>query len=298
MQNLIYRFNHEGCPCCGTTNHLPFFVNPKPLTIQNSEDFFYGGHEYIHAAIQCTRCKFIAIDSNLTGNEIDQLYRVADNEYYLETSPQRAIYYRRVQKQLRKTRRLDILNNTHHPIIDLAAGSGEWLELWQKDKYATELSGTLVKILTQKGIQVIPQEISEISEQLFSMVSMFDFLEHVDNPKETLDMACRRLIPGGVLVIGVPDFGNLVARILRHKYYLFTPMHLGYYRNISLEYLLGQNPSIESFVLLKSPPFPISLQSLFKWVKTLKLPMLKNLEKVILPIGYSASIIAVANLKR
>ncbi|MEM6737197.1 MAG: class I SAM-dependent methyltransferase [Bacteroidota bacterium] len=285
------------CPCCGHNNLKVYVKKHSTQPIENAEDFFYGGHSFISSASQCKACQFIFLENCPTQDEIEKFYSAAEITYYLDTSYQRRIYFQSLYRKLDNSSLLDSVHQSASPILDIGAGSGEWLDLWKKKKYATESNELLIKILINRGIEVTPKSLDKLQKRSFSMISFFDFLEHIKHPQDFLNHVCSLMEPGGLLVIGVPDFGNLPARLFGKRYYLFTPMHLCYYNKVSMSHLLQRCEYIEDFKILKSPGFPITLKSLFKWIKAIRVSLPNSIENFVLPFGYSASLIAIARIK-
>jgi SAM-dependent methyltransferase len=106
----------------------------------------------------------------------------------------------------------------------------------------------------------------------FDVVSAFDLIEHVPDPRAFLRDCARRLKPGGVLLISTPDTGHFLRYLMGSRWPMLQPMqHLflfsrraldralraeGFdhvsvntaYKTLSLEYLLNQikplNPTL------------------------------------------------------
>ncbi len=69
----------------------------------------------------------------------------------------------------------------------------------------------------------------------FDVVTLYETLEHVYQPKATLDEALRILKPGGRLVVEVPNFGAALRRLFRRYWMsIMTPVHLHHFTRGSL----------------------------------------------------------------
>ena len=67
------------------------------------------------------------------------------------------------------------------------------------------------------------------------VITMFDVIEHLPQPRESLALCVRYLKPGGVIVITTGDFGSLAARWAGTKWRLMTPpQHLWFFTQESL----------------------------------------------------------------
>jgi 2-polyprenyl-3-methyl-5-hydroxy-6-metoxy-1,4-benzoquinol methylase len=62
------------------------------------------------------------------------------------------------------------------------------------------------------------------------VITLFDVIEHLPRPDETLSLCARHLRPGGVIVITTGDFRSLAARLAGAKWRLMTPpQHLWFF---------------------------------------------------------------------
>jgi SAM-dependent methyltransferase len=60
----------------------------------------------------------------------------------------------------------------------------------------------------------------------FDVVTMFDFIEHVRDPRATLSAASRVLVPGGSLLISTPRTGSAVHRLAGRQWPQYREEHL------------------------------------------------------------------------
>ncbi len=59
------------------------------------------------------------------------------------------------------------------------------------------------------------------------VITFWDVLEHLPDPRRTLEQACCRLAPGGLLLLTLPNFGSYQARHFGEDWYaLSLPRHL------------------------------------------------------------------------
>jgi SAM-dependent methyltransferase len=67
------------------------------------------------------------------------------------------------------------------------------------------------------------------------VIVLFDVIEHLAEPRETLALCGRYLNPGGIIVITTGDFGSIVARIAGARWRLMTPpQHLWFFTQESM----------------------------------------------------------------
>jgi SAM-dependent methyltransferase len=70
------------------------------------------------------------------------------------------------------------------------------------------------------------------------VIVLFDVIEHLPQPRETLDLCCQQLNPGGIIVITTGDFGSTAAKLTGVKWRLMTPpQHLWFFTQESVHRL-------------------------------------------------------------
>jgi SAM-dependent methyltransferase len=70
------------------------------------------------------------------------------------------------------------------------------------------------------------------------VIVLFDVIEHLPQPRETLALCCQHLNPGGIIVITTGDFGSPVARLAGARWRLMTPpQHLWFFTRESMRRL-------------------------------------------------------------
>jgi 2-polyprenyl-3-methyl-5-hydroxy-6-metoxy-1,4-benzoquinol methylase len=74
----------------------------------------------------------------------------------------------------------------------------------------------------------------------FDVVTMWDVLEHVTSPADTLAQVRQWLTQDGWLFLNLPDAGSLIARCAGRRWMLLLREHLWYFDATCLSRLLGQ----------------------------------------------------------
>ena len=74
------------------------------------------------------------------------------------------------------------------------------------------------------------------------VVALWDVIEHLPSPRETVESLCTWLRPGGVLALSTGDVGSLTARLHGADWSLMTPpWHQFYFSRTTLRRLLEQS---------------------------------------------------------
>lgn len=75
----------------------------------------------------------------------------------------------------------------------------------------------------------------------FDLILLYQVLEHLPHPSETLSQCKRLLKPGGILIVAVPNFGSWQARLFREQWFhLDVPRHLVHFTKESLSVVLNR----------------------------------------------------------
>jgi ubiquinone/menaquinone biosynthesis C-methylase UbiE len=111
----------------------------------------------------------------------------------------------------------------------------KWMTGWSKEHY---------------GLDIVPGTLFDMTleDASFDVVTLWDVLEHVPDPRKTLKECRRVLKPGGLLVVNYPDIGSLVSRLMGRRWVFLLSIHLYYYTEESIQDILGQT----GFKVLKS----------------------------------------------
>ncbi len=110
--------------------------------------------------------------------------------------------------------------------LDVGAGTGSILELLAEygPAYGIELSETALDIMRQRGVTSVVRSDAEepipFKSNIFSVVTCFDVLEHLENDTGLMKEMIRVCEPGGHILVTVPAMPFLWSRhddALHHK---------------------------------------------------------------------------------
>jgi len=176
---------------------------------------------------------------------------------------------------LRAARVLAKLDRKNPRVLDIGCGRGLLLRAFQQqggEVLGTEFSDGACRFARE--VLKIPVQVGLLHElnfpdQSFDVVVMWHVLEHVSDPRPTLAEVSRILRPGGIFLVGVPDFGSPEARLTQAGWFhLDMPRHLSHHTRGSLEKILqaaGMRPAWVSYLAPEYDCFSF-VQSLLNWL--------------------------------
>jgi 2-polyprenyl-3-methyl-5-hydroxy-6-metoxy-1,4-benzoquinol methylase len=161
----------------------------------------------------------------LSKAELDELYKEADLDHWRYESDNRVDW----QIAARWLNR----NSFQGTILDIGCFGGEFLECLGEGwgKYGVEINKGAVRRAGEKGISILCdnfEQISGISMQ-FDVVSAFDVIEHMGNPRYMLEQMARLTRKGGTIVLSSGNSLSASWRFMGSKYwYCFIPEHISF----------------------------------------------------------------------
>lgn len=156
-------------------------------------------------------------------------------------------------------------------ILDVGCALGGFLYLAKQDGYSisgVEISESSADHASKRlGIEVHNCDLvsANLPSEHYDIVTMWDVIEHLQSPHDTLSEINRLLRPDGMLMFSTGDAGSFFARLTGKYWHLMTPpQHLFFYNNENLKKLfqnhgfyikeakhLGKRAGLE-FILLKA----------------------------------------------
>lgn len=125
-------------------------------------------------------------------------------------------------------------------ILDVGAGSGDFLQYCKDNKYqvtGTEPSETARAIAKEKGIQLY-ESIDHVLDQKFDVITMWHVLEHIPNLFDCLEQLKSLLKEDGKLIVAVPNFKSYDAEYYQEYWAAYdVPRHLWHFSQKSIQNL-------------------------------------------------------------
>jgi SAM-dependent methyltransferase len=132
-------------------------------------------------------------------------------------------------------------------VLDVGCGSGSFLDLVRRtgpdrETLGLELSPRAVASARQQGLPVELRSLAdhvEANPGAFAVVTAFQVLEHIPEPRPFIEGLLAAVAPGGPLIVGVPDNDGYLRETTRLLSYPLNmpPHHMGLWREGSLRRL-------------------------------------------------------------
>lgn len=222
------------CNLCGSSDSLllyPSTIDP----VSDVEDYSafqctstgYGKH---HAIVKCRQCGLVYANPRNNSTDVLKKYIKVEDPLYFEERQGRVITF---EKHLRPLHYF-----TGPPdgrtLLDIGAHIGVFVEVANKAGWKAmgiEPSHWSVEIAKKFGIELIEGTLasSNLPDNHFDVVTLWDVIEHLSDPKAELEQVFRVLKPGGWVVIHTMNIESLFARLMGSKWPWLMEMHLYYF---------------------------------------------------------------------
>ena len=193
---------------------------------------------------RCSACGFMFMNPRFSMHLVKNLYNEdyysgnAEYSYYDERDAE--TYSRFVwERRIKKIRQYVQTGN----FLDVGCAFGGLLKT--ASEYFTpfgieisKYSGSRAKALFGENIHIGSLSDHHFKHSFFSVITMIELLEHVNDPIPAVTECYNLLKKGGLLIIQTANMDGLQAKILKEKYGYFMPGHFSYFTKSNLEDLL------------------------------------------------------------
>lgn len=227
------------CPLCGAD---------RPLALYQVTDWQYGlGGEFI--IVRCAQCRGMYLNPRPDAQELARFYP-ADYAAYTREPLQEGSWLGRCIRLYGLAKRSHAVSRlvAGGRLLDIGCATGDWLALLRGGGLwsvaGVEIDPHAASIARERyGLQVWNGAVDEVDipPASFDVITLWDVLEHLPDPRTSLLRIATWLRPGGWLVIRTPDAGSLHARLWGQYWAgLDPPRHVVVFDRVSLARLLDQ----------------------------------------------------------
>jgi SAM-dependent methyltransferase len=212
--------------CCGSTHH-------KKLFTKNG-----------YTIVSCSYCSLVFVNPQPDKETLSSFYHSTQNYYVENYARKESSKMRDARREIRRITRL-LGRKSDISLLDigcscgflLAAAKNRKWEAYGIDRSEKEIEYARKTYQVNALVADFPHSIS-LPPKEFDAITMFDVIEHLQNPLAALQLCYNLLAPGGILIIGTPDFGHSKAQQLGAQWPdIKPPEHLYYFSRDSLIFL-------------------------------------------------------------
>ena len=231
MNNII-------CPWCGSEKtQIHLWIKDEFLT---HEEF------QIH---ECQKCGLLFTEPRPSKDKIGEYYK--SEEYYSHQENKHGFIpkvYESVKSiNLKHKYKIATKGIKAGKILDIGCGVGDFLNTMEKHDW--ECTGVEpseeAKTIARKRIKAnlyAPEEINQMPNASFDMITMWHVLEHVDDLKWQVEQSTRLIKPNGRIVIAVPNYKSYDAEYYKELWAAYdVPRHLNHFNKKSLSNIFKTN---------------------------------------------------------
>jgi SAM-dependent methyltransferase len=230
------------CNLCGRDDWTLRFRATIEATDDLNVDAFrctnpgYGHHPQI---VQCRHCGYVYANPRWETGELIGAYAAVEDQTYLEERAGRELTFRKHLEALEK--RTGGANGRR--LLDVGAYIGVFVETAEAagwNALGVVPSQWAAGVAQGEGLAVIEGTLdaAELEGERFDVVTLWDVIEHVADPRLELAKCFDLLAPGGFVAVHTMDIDSLAARVMGRRWPWLMDMHIHYFSKRTLREML------------------------------------------------------------
>ncbi|HUI63792.1 MAG TPA: class I SAM-dependent methyltransferase [Bacteroidota bacterium] len=221
------------CGICGGID-LTFLYSARDINFGTTAEEF--------SVMECPACGVV---QTVPRPPEDSLAKYYPASYYPQTETEAREYERIIGRFQREKVKLMRRYRQTGMVLDVGCGAGYFVREASMAGYSAEgveFSHQAVEFAKAHcKVHAVEGDVLEVSfgDRKFDIVTLWNVLEHLPHPAESIQKIHSLLKPGGILIAAVPNFCSFQARVFRDRWYhLEVPRHLYHFGPDSLAKLL------------------------------------------------------------
>lgn len=218
--------SRELCPVCSSNGAQELLRAP---------DRFHGRREQ-YALVRCSSCSLAWLSKPPESSEMHLHYTDAYDRLISAAGDNPARWGFRLDAIARFKK--------SGSLLDLGCSAGSFLESMRSESwklFGIEMSAKAARTAEERtGARVFVGDILDapFPRESFDVVTCFDVLEHVYEPRKVMQRIANWLKPGGIFYVLVPNIDSAEARVFRTYWHgLELPRHLFHFSPKSLSFV-------------------------------------------------------------
>ena len=227
------------CNLCGSSEyeivHKGLKDEKVDLTKKYSSSSNIIGNDQI---VKCKNCGLKYVNPRLTDNEIVSGYSEGSDELFVSQAKGRELTFKKSLKLINKY-------SKKGKILDIGTAGGSFLKAAKDDGWQVE-GIEPNKWLCDWGFKNYEIKIKQgtifnhkFKKDEFDAITLWDVLEHVTDPKKTLEECNKIMKQNGLLVVNYPNIGSLASRLMGKRWIFLLSVHLFYFDKKTIKKMLN-----------------------------------------------------------
>lgn len=229
MENTIEKLNR--CRVCGSREHSVLFIKDN------------------YEVTKCGNCGLVFLNFAPSDKFLSDYYA----EDFFNDSGTKDGYsdYKEEAVNLERTfrRRINILKRYQEKggaLLDIGCATGEFMKLAAEywNVYGVEISSYASRVAEERGLNVFNGKLeqSPYLNSGFNVVTLWDTIEHVAEPLDTMRLINKIVRPKGIVALTTGDVGSFTSRACGRYWHLYNiPQHLSYFGKETITDLLKRS---------------------------------------------------------
>ncbi len=214
-----------------------------------NQDLFSSSSAYklYDQLVECSDCTHVMTNPRIeTGDLISNYSNALDNKHHLQNKLRITSFEYALNKIVKKLGIKVDDENIH--ALDIGCASGAFLLAASKLTNWTVEGIEPSKQLAEFGIQQYGLNIKQglfrkenYRNERLDVISLWDVLEHVNEPEQLIKDISESLVEGGYLIINLPNLDSVFARLLGYSWPFYLAVHIHYFNNKSIRKILSNH---------------------------------------------------------
>jgi 2-polyprenyl-3-methyl-5-hydroxy-6-metoxy-1,4-benzoquinol methylase len=199
--------------------------------------------------VQCCNCGFVYVNPRVENEQLTSIYRhnyFANKDYgYVSYEQEKILRVKNFERWLKDS---DKYITDANPIfaLDVGCAAGYCLELMKARGWKAnglELDEEMCISLKGKGFNISQSLLEDFkTENSFSVITLFDVIEHIPNIDKAFSKLNSLLTKDGVVIMVTPNYKSFQRKLLGKKWFQYKPIeHIQYFDKKSLSALAERN---------------------------------------------------------
>ncbi len=225
------------CPVCDTVQFDVMYTPWRDVTDPVKLFGAASGERGTQQIVRCRSCRMIYTNPRYPDDVILQGYEGADDQGHDTQFESRVLtFFKSLEKHAK------LLPPKGSRVLDVGCAGGAFVEAARRYGYEAvglEPSRQLATSAQKRGLHVIQGTLESFTpSHPFDLITLWDVLEHVTNPQQTLAQCKKLLSPSGIILVNYPDAGTWQAKLAGKNFWWFLSVHLHYFDRHSIRVLL------------------------------------------------------------